>query len=210
MAYNVGANLISPLNFAGASNLSRQLAKLITPVALVLFCVGVAIPGSVYAQDIIGPETRRVETTIGPYKVVAEANPLPSLQAINIIIRVMETNTGLPSDDVKVTVYASLSGSDETGWAHAISPNAPGLYSATVELETPGVWETTLEIESPDGTPYPAQGFVFEVTPASTNPEAGYVFIAVALILIAGAGYLVWRIRKNQRQRADSAGGAAT
>ena len=189
--------------------MSPHLTKLIASVALVLFCLGVAIPGGAHAQDIIGPETRQVETLIGPYKVVAEAHPLPSLQAVNVIIRVMETATGLPADDVRVTVYASLSGSDETGWAHAISPNAPGLYSATVELKTPGIWETTLEVESPDGTPYPAEGFVFEVTPATTNPQAGYVFIAVALILIAGAGYLVWRVRKNHRQRAGNASGTA-
>lgn len=167
-------------------------------------------PMVVSAQDIIGPKTRMVETVTGPYTVIAEAKPLPSLQAANIIVRVAETASGRKAEDVKVTVYTSHSGSDETGWAHAISPNVPGVYSATVELKTPGVWDTTVEVEAPDGTPYPAQGFVFEVTVPTTNPEAGYVFIGVAVILLAGAGYLVWRIRRNQRARAEREGTAAT
>lgn len=166
-------------------------------------------PSGVSAQDIIGPETRMVETITGPYTVIAEARPLPSLQAANIIIRVADTASGRMADDVRVTVYTSHSGSEETGWAHAISPNVPGVYSATVELKTPGIWDTTVEVEAPDGTPYPAEGFVFEVTKPTTNPEAGYVFIGVAVILIAGMGYLIWRIRRNHRQRTARQGNTA-
>lgn len=187
-----------------------------TAIVRALVCLGIVLagtfvsPGISWAQDIIGPETRRVESVSGPYTVIAEANPLPSLQAATIIARVTQTETGQPAEDVKVTVFTSLSGSDKTGWAHAISPNTPGLFTATVELKTPGVWDTTLVVESPDGTPYPADGFVFQVSPPSNNPEAGYVFIGVALILAAGVGYLVWRIRRNQRQRSAASRGTAT
>ena len=190
--------------------LSGLMAKLFVFAPVVLIAVLCFAPGAVSAQDIIGPESRLVETVTGPYTVLAEARPLPSLQAANIIIRVSETETGRLAEDVRVTVFTSLSGSDETGWAHATSPNAPGVYSATVELKTPGIWDTALEVQSPDGTPYPAQGFVFEVVPPTTNPEAGYVFIGVAVILIGGAGYLVWRIRRTQRQRAEQQGTTAT
>jgi len=189
--------------------LSYKIANVIGLIALALFGIGIAIPAAVYAQDIIWPETERVETLTGPYTVIAEAKPLPSLQAANIIVQVSETATGERAEDVRVMVFASLSGSDETGWAHAISPNTPGVYSATVELKTPGTWDTSLEIQSPDGTPYPAEGFVFEVIPATNNPEAGYVFIGVAVVLAGGAAYLVWRSRRNQRQRANRSGTTA-
>ena len=186
--------------------LIERVAKLAGLAVAAVLVLGVALAIPAQAQDIIGPETKRVEAAAGPYTVMADANALPSLQAATIIVQVSETATGAPVEDVRVTVLTSLSGSDETGWAHAISPNAPGVYSATVELKTPGIWETTLLIESPDGTPYPAPGFIFEVIPPTTSPEAGYVFLGVALALAAGVGYLVWRARRNQRQRADRSG----
>ncbi len=203
--------IIRPYFFAGRMKLSGAGLKIVAfvfvafvLVVLIGFSVVPATP--VAAQDIIGPETKRVTTETGPYTVVAEAKALPSLQAATIIANVTDTDTGNPVEDVRVTVLTSLSGSDETGWAHAISPNAPGVYSATVELKTPGIWDTSLLIEAPDDAQYPAQGFVFEVIPPSTNTEAGYVFIGVALVLAAGAAYLVWRIRRNQRQRAQRSG----
>ncbi len=184
--------------------LLSKLGKL-TGIAMgALLACALALPNPAQGQDIIGPGTRQVETIAGPYTVVAEAKPLPSLQSANIIVQVTETASGRRVEDVRVTVFASLSGSDETGWAHAISPNAPGVYSATVDLKTPGIWDTSLEVQSPDGTPYPAEGFVFEVIAPTTNSEAGYVFIGVALALAAGAGYLVWRIRRNQQRRAQA------
>ena len=189
--------------------MSDNLANLIGLIVLGLLGVGIAIPTTALAQDIIGPGTQQVKTITGPYTVVAEAKPLPSLLAASIIIQVSDTASGERVEDVRVTVFASLSGSDETGWAHAISPNAPGVYSATVELKTPGIWDTSLEIESPDGTPYPAEGFVFEVVPTTTNPEAGYVFIGVAVVLAVGAAYLVWRVRRNQRRRGERSGTTA-
>ena len=189
--------------------MSSCINKLLVVGFAALLGFAALIPLAASAQDIIGPKTRQATTVTGPYTVVADANPLPSLQAASIFITVTETETGRLVDDVRVTVYASLSGSDETGWAHAISPNAPGLYSATVELKTPGIWDTSLEIEAPDGTPYPANGFVFEVIPPTQSPEAGYVFLGVAAALVVGAGYLVWRIRRNQRERAARSGTTA-
>ena len=211
MAYNIGASDVRLYIFGPRQlKLSVRKPKFAWLVPLALLVAFWYAPNGAFAQDIIGPKTRMVETVTGPYTVIAEAKPLPSLQAANIIVRVSETASGRMADDVKVTVYTSHSGSDETGWAHAISPNVPGVYSATVELKTPGVWDTTLEVEAPDGTPYPAHGFVFEVTTPTTNPEAGYVFIGVAVILVAGASYLVWRIRRNQRERAETRGDTAS
>ena len=172
------------------------LALLVWLAALLTF------PTAAWGQDIIGPKSRQTQAAAGPYTIVAEARPLPSLQAAHFIIRVNETASDAPVEDVRVTVLTSLRGSDETGWAHAISPNTPGVYSATVELKTPGVWETTLLIEPAAGDSYGAEGFTFEVTAPAASPEAGYVFIGVAVVLLIGGGYLVWRIRRTQRMRA--------
>ena len=67
--------------------LSDKLANLIGLIALGLLCVSIAIPSAVRAQDIIGPGTQQVKTITGPYTVIAEAKPLPSLQAASIIVQ---------------------------------------------------------------------------------------------------------------------------
>ena len=167
-------------------------------VALV-WAVGPAVS---QAQDISGLDTQRTKDITGPYVVEAEARPLPSLQAAHIIIRVTDAESGAPVDDVRVKVLTSLQGTEHSGWAHAISPNTPGVYSATIEIKEPGIWETTLLIEPPDGGSYGLDGFTFEVVAPSQDRAAGFVFLGVAVVLAAGAGYLVWQIRRNQRQRA--------
>ena len=175
---------------------------------LALIAILVGLPSAVLAQDIIGPETRRTEAQAGPYVVDVEAKPLPSLQSVQFIIQVRDAAAGTPVPDAKVTVHTSRQSSDESGYAHA-SPVSPGVYFATVKMDTPGVWDTVLDIEEPGGESYPVDGFEFNVIPPASNAEAGYVFIGVAVILTAGAGYLVWRIRRNQRQRAKRSESAA-
>ena len=173
-------------------------------VALVAF-IGVTANSPALAQDIVGQESRRAESVTGPYTVVVEAQSLPSLQSVQFFIRVSETATEHPADDVTVTILTTWSGGDETGENIALSPNIPGLYVATLTFD-PGRWETTLLVEPPDGGSYGADGFVFMVPEPSSNLEAGLVFLGVSVILIGGAGYLVWRIRQTQRERNAASG----
>ena len=75
-------------------------------------------------------------------------------------------------------------------------------------MKKAGVWETDLLIETPDKVAYGAEGFDFEVIAPTSSPQAGFVFIGVAAAIFAGAGYLLWRIRRTQRERAARAGDA--
>lgn len=176
---------------------------------LTLLAVAAILPAAVAAQDIIGQESRRVESVAGPYTVAAEAKSLPSLQSAQFVIRVRETAPNAPADDVTVTILTTWSGSDETGHNIALSPNIPGLYTATLKFK-PGRWETTFLIEPPDGGSYGVDGFVFQVPEPSSNTEAGFVFLGVFLVLLAGGGYLVWRIRRTQRARRAASGEPAS
>ena len=171
-------------------------------LAVLVALVWAVGPAVAEAQDISGLDTQRTKDITGPYVVEAEARPLPSLQAAHLIIRVTDAKSGAPVDDVRVKVLTSLQGTEHSGWAHAISPNTPGVYSATIEIKEPGIWETTLLIEPRDGGSYGLDGFTFEVVAPSQDRAAGFVFLGVAVVLAAGAGYLVWQIRRNQRQRA--------
>ena len=214
MAYNIGANDHSPLrNFRpvrpkmpGHATKKLLALALLLPLTAFFFWF---LPPSVPAQDIVDEGTRRAETVTGPYTVVADAQMLPSLQSAQFFIRVSETAAGTPADDVSVTILTTWSGGDETGENIALSPNVPGLYTATLTFE-PGRWETTLLIEPPGGGSYGADGFGFEIPEPSGNLEAGFVFLGVSVVLIAGAGYLVWRIRQAQKARDARSEGTAT
>ena len=193
------------------TNLFRLLFPALTLAVVVgLNVVGVStgLADPVRAQDIVGQDSRRTESVVGPYTVVVDAQTLPSLQSVQFFIRVSETGTGAPAQDLTVSVLTTWSGSDETGENIALSPNVPGLYTATLQFE-PGRWETTILLEPPAGGTYGADGFVFDVPTPTSDSAAGFVFIGVAVILIAGAGYLTWRIRRNQKARAVARGDAS-
>ena len=194
--------MIRPYILAGALQLFGKIANAVGLTFLALLGIGMVLPVSAWAQDIIGPETRRTAAQAGPYTVDVEAKPLPSLQSVQFIVQVRDAASGTPVPNAKVTVHTSRQSSDEAGYAHA-SPVGSGVYFATVKMDNPGVWDTVLDIEEPGGESHPVDGFQFNVISPTTNPEAGYVFIGVAVVLAAGAGYLVWRIRRNQRQRAE-------
>lgn len=163
------------------------------------------LAAAAWGQDIVGEDSLRGESVAGPYTVVVDAQTLPSLQSVQFFIRVTETSTGTPAGDLTVTVLTTWSGSDDTGESIALSPNVPGLYTATLQFD-PGRWETTILLEPASGGSYGADGFVLEVPEPSTNSAAGFVFIGVALVIVAGAGYLIWRIRQNQKARAVARG----
>ncbi len=163
-------------------------------------------PGVAGAQDIEGLKSQQTKGVAGPYTIEAEARPLPSLQAAHHIIRVTDSDTGAPVENVRVTVLTSLQGTEESGWAYAISPNTPGVYSATVEIKEPGTWETTLLIEPPDGGSYGIDGFTFEVIAPTQDRAAGFVFLGVAVVIIGGGVYLTWQSRRNGRRRLAGAG----
>ena len=186
------------------------IEKLIGLTLLTLLSLGIAVawPGPAAAQDIDVKETRRVETDVGPYTVIADASALPSLQSAQFFIRVTDNASGQPVDDLTVTILTHWSGSEETGENIALSPNVAGLYTATLKFD-PGTWETTILVEPPSGGSYGADGFVFEVPEPSNNLEAGYVFLGVSVVLLMGAGYLMWRVRRNQRQGAARSGPTA-
>ena len=184
--------------------MTRFVARLLV-LALLPLGVVMILPPTVGGQDIVGQDTLHSVTVVGPYTVSVEAESLPSLQSVQFLIRVEDTETGRPTDDVTVSVLTTWSGGDETGENIALSPNVPGLYAATLKFD-PGRWETTVLIEPPGGGSYGADGFVFDVPEPTNNVEAGYVFLGVSVILLVGAAYLVWQIRKAQRQRNVASG----
>lgn len=190
-------------------------------VALLLALVAsIALPPTALAQDFRGLDTqKRDDVPAGPYTLTVEAKPLPSLQAAQFFITVADAASGGPAGDVKVRVIASLQGSDEHGYALATKVgtsdvDAPDVFTATLAIETLGIWETDLEIETPSGDTYLAEGFDFEVIGptvrrTAARREAAIIFGGVSVALLAGGVYLVWQIRRTQRQRAARDGNTA-
>lgn len=194
---------------ARPGRLTAAIALALSAVAALLIAFS-APPPTALAQDIRGLDTKlRTDAIAGPYTVTAEAKPLPSLQAVQFFVTVADTASGNRADDVRVEIITSHQGSAETGFALTTKIDTPGVFLATVTMETPGVWETDLLIESPAGDTYGVEGFAFEVFAPTSTPEAGFVFIGVAVVLIVGGAYLVWQIRRTQRRRAARIGNTA-
>ncbi len=186
------------------------IRHLTSSALIVAMAVGLSwiLAPAVWGQDIVGQDSRRSESVAGPYTVVVDAQTLPSLQSVQFFIRITETATDAPAEDLTVTILTTWSGSEDTGENIALSPNVPGLYTATLKFD-PGRWETTILIEPPTGGSHGADAFVFDVPQPTADSAAGYVFIGVAVVLIVGAGYLTWRIRQNQRARSVARGDAS-
>ena len=182
------------------------ILRALTLCAVLALWLGFA--GAAWGQDILGQDSRRSESVTGPYTVVVDAQSLPSLQSVQFFIQISKTAPGTPAEDLTVSVLTTWSGSDDTGENIALSPNVPGLYTATLRFD-PGRWETTILIEPPSGGSYGADAFVFDVPKPTSDSTAGFVFIGVAVVLIVGAGYLTWRIRQNQKARVGARGDAS-
>ena len=79
-------------------------------------------------------------------------------------------------------------------------PSDPGIYLATVQLETSGIWSSKVDVSS-------KLGRVEIDTPEVSVPEArttiagSLVFMGAFLCIILGTIYVIWISKKAVRRR---------
>ena len=174
-------------------------------LALVLAVMGALLgPGTAAAQS---ERPIIVNYLAGPYTigVLTEKSSL-SVGRVIFTITVHDTASGEPAGDATVVIRTRHQSEGTEGWSSAFnSPADPETYSAQILLETPGVWDTFIEISGPRGIGAAAVGSL-GVPHARTYASGSYVFFGIFAALMAGAGYLVWSVYRNQR-RTGGAGG---
>lgn len=138
----------------------------------------------------------------GPFQLEVLAIPSNlSLGTVQYMIRVLDARNQEPVTDARVRINGRHASSDQVGWARALNtPQAPGEYSARIELDGPGVWEMSVDVSSDLGRV--EVGVPSQTVPEPRQSGAGtLVFLGVFAVLILGGGYLVWSIRRAQRKR---------
>lgn len=138
----------------------------------------------------------------GPYRLAIVTDPSSlSLGSVRLKITVLSSEHAGPVPDAKVVIRSRHQTDGTVGWANALNtPSAPESYQARIELEGPGTWLLSIDVAS-------SLGRVEVEIPSVTVPEprrttsGGLVFVGVLVVLLSGAGYVTWTIRRSQRQR---------
>ncbi len=155
------------------------------------------------AQDAGNPPEMEL---LGPYRVAVQMTTLQPVQAdARFYVYLLDDVTGQTVPEAQVRIRTINQATGQHGFAIALSrPQEPHIYTANVRFEENGVYDTAVEISSTLGTVTVAAPQVV-VHFGGSSPAGGYVFLAVALVLVGGGLYLTWRIRQAQRQRGSSA-----
>ncbi len=156
------------------------------------------------SDDIDGPHRIDRRLTVGGYMLVVEAEASNlSLGTALVSVAVLEEATGTPVPEARVVIHTERQATGETGWATALSvPERPEIYRARMKLDLPGSWLVTVEVDGPLGR---ADALVGAITiPEPRQYWAGsLVFAGMSALLLCGLLYVLWEIRRAQRQRAQ-------
>lgn len=156
------------------------------------------LTGPVSAQEA-GAKPFQAEE--GPYHITLEQRLSGlSLGHAELVVTVLDRASRQPVTDAQVTLL--LLHPRSTEWARSLAlggPDAPGRYSARVNLDSPGVWKLAVEVSSPRGTV--AVDAPPVLVPATRRFTSGsWVFVGVTLTLLGGTLYVWWsgrRVRRN-------------
>jgi hypothetical protein len=151
------------------------------------------------AQD---QQPREIQQTAGPYEVgvLTERSNL-SVGRARFIITIDDPATGEPVDGVEIVIRIKHQADGTEGWAAAYSvPTFPGTYHAQTRFDSPGVYLVSIEIQGELG-----KGTVL-VEPLNVPDLRGYssgsiVFVALTLVLVAGAVYIFWNAARQKKRR---------
>lgn len=178
----------------------RKLAGIMALLLLLMLVVMGGLPaGPVRAQE---SGTKQVQVRAGPYDitVVSSLSNL-SLGQARFFITVLEAATTKPVTDARVMVRLKGSLNDTQGWAIALYvPGPPDHYEARIVLDTPGTWRVAVEVTSSLGTEEIVAS-TLEIPTTRSYTSGSIVFAGVFVLLLLGAGYVWWSVRRAQRQR---------
>lgn len=165
-------------------------------------------PGPALAQEagqqenLAGPVRIDRNLIAGDYSlfVEAEASNL-SLGTALVSVAVLNAATGEPVPGASVEIHTIHDETGETGWATALPvPERPEIYRARMKLEHPGLWDLSVEVDGPLGREATLVGSV-----AIPQPKqywvGSVVFAGMSGVLLCGLIYVLWTIRRAQKQR---------
>ena len=183
--------------------LVKRALALVIPLLLLAVMAGM-LAGPVQAQESGTNQsgTTEVKVRAGPYDitVVSSLSNL-SLGQARFFITVLDVATAKPVTDARVMVRLKGSLNDTQGWATALYvPGQPEHYEARIVLDAPGTWKVAVEVTSSLGREEIVAS-TLEVPDTRSYTSGSIVFAGVFVLLLLGAGYVWWSVRRAQRQR---------
>ena len=157
------------------------------------------------ADDINSPSRIDRQLVAGGYKlyVEAEASTL-SLGTALVSVAVLNAENDAPIPGARVEIHTNHDESGETGWATALPvPERPEIYRARMKLEHPGPWDISIELDGPLGRAATHAG-VINIPPPRQYWVGSVVFAGMSLVLLCGAAYVAWTIRRSMKRREAS------
>lgn len=146
--------------------------------------------------------TKQVQVRADPYDitVVAALSNL-SLGKVKFFITVLDAATGMAVTDAIVVVRPKHAVDGTRGWATALYvPSPPEHYEAQVTLDKPGTWMVAVAVTSSLGSEEIVAP-TLEVPDTRSYTSGSIVFAGVFVVLLLGAGYVWWSVRRIQRRR---------
>ena len=156
-------------------------------------------PSDAMAQNA---DTEGFVVQAGSYELLVKSDPSQiSLGTVSYEILIINSDNTEPVTNARVIINLIHATSGEEGWATALhQPADPGIYLATVQLETPGTWLSSVEVSSNLGRVEIDTPEV--LVPKSRKTISGsLVFLGAFLFIILGTFYVIWSSKKAVRRR---------
>lgn len=173
-------------------------------MSFLLVATFVVRPSLAYAQE---SGALQFQATAGGYEIsVEEFSSNLSVGSSQILVTLLDADTGQGIDDARVVVRVKHDLSGEEGWVSALSfPNDPDLYKAQVSLTAPGKWRLWVEVDGRLGR-VEVEILPLQIPALRSYTTGSFIFIAVSMVLVLGAFYL-WRSSRKALEQREAARG---
>lgn len=156
-------------------------------------------PGPAYADDGAVEVYRGQE---GSYELVVRVLPeAPTVGTIHFSLSPLNASTKSPVDDVEIVLVADNPEGKPTYQARVLnSPADPQNYKAGIKFEEAGDWMLRIDLSS-DKLGDARFNVPLEVAELRIEPgtEGGVVFLVVFVVLVGGAAYLWYTVRRRRK-----------
>ena len=174
-------------------------------IVLVTLSLAAMAPATALAQEPL-PEPYR--ETAGPYEISVLAAPSTlSIGEVTFVVTVVEAETREPVPDANVVVQVEHDLVCQEGcWGLAVhTTDVDEEFQAVMNLDHAGQWDISVEVESSLGQ-VTIQAPPVEIARPLRSTSGSLVFVGMTVVIVLGALYVTWTIRKAQRRRASNAG----
>ena len=178
------------------------LGCIIVLAALALASVS---PATAQAQDPLPEPYREIA---GPYELGILAAPSTlSIGEVTFVVTVIDAATRQPVPDANVVVRVEHDLACREGcWGLAVhTTDVYEEYQAVMNLDHAGQWDVSVEVESPLGQAT-VQAPPVQIARPLRSTSGSLVFVGMTVVIVLGALYVTWTIRKAQKRRAANAG----